>query len=786
MKKVALFSAILFLFVYCSSKDKDQKITKFGKGFALVGGAPISQFDTDDYNPQVIMKPDGFLILIFGSNRTTGIGGGPGSNHYIWGTTSTAPYDPIFGMPPFNTPVQLNVVNLGSATSKIAFSAGTDGGSGATLVYTEQASGNSEMYIATVTDFASGNPDSEAQFKGEATTTNRMGTVIGNTSLLAGQPEFVYKESTSNTFKIAQNANPSPVTDGTLDTNGVSEQTSIAPVPQFLSGQPNSYFFTNVDPSGTFSFVLAGSNGDVVGEPIGLNEALFFEGLAISNLGTFAGGPGPEFSGMVFSAGFDLNGDQDLFFVTSHDLAGLWQLNLGPQNNIQGPAFSFLPPDMPGLVTWHDAFSIFDPPGAITQWYDNMFNVDLMSGGTGPTFDPGIDTTLGLPIVKFDGSAINSFDSNSLANVGGSLTVGTVFAVANYNTANLTFPGNTNNWSLVQYGGNSMIEGVQGTSNITTTFDTVRINGHGSTNTEDFGPVGLHKIITAIKNTPAAASPFVVGNNISGWNGDLGELLIFDRTLDAGEIDTIEKYLSAKFGIPLYLPNKDTAISSFLQLWFRADQDLTATSSLGGPAAVANLVGAPASPNLPYSVKPTFFGRFQRVLDVTSAETTFGGIDLGTQHTVFLVINPDFSSMASPQSLFDNTFGATSIRVDLNAAGGPPHDQVTITKDGGAFEVSSFPIPEDDYTLITVRTDGANTEVFINGGQFGNINQSFTVPSPTGIKLGKTTGGLAGGIAEVLVYNGAAGARLTEPQRQKVECYLKGRYDLPISNGICP
>ena len=56
----------------CSLKQADESVTGKSAAFRTVDGQSISQDGSEEYSPFVVQKSDGYLIAVFGSDRSCG------------------------------------------------------------------------------------------------------------------------------------------------------------------------------------------------------------------------------------------------------------------------------------------------------------------------------------------------------------------------------------------------------------------------------------------------------------------------------------------------------------------------------------------------------------------------------------------------------------------------------------------------------------------------------------------------------------------------------------------
>lgn len=263
-------------------------------------------------------------------------------------------------------------------------------------------------------------------------------------------------------------------------------------------------------------------------------------------------------------------------------LAPALRPGLSPGRNLVGvPVTSWLNyrgftrDTIPGLVTWLKADALSQADGtAVSSWTDSAVTGNAFTQATGskqPTFKTGI--IAGRPVVRFDG-----IDDGlaSAATVDLSAATGiTVFAVMSATAGadevlaemSADFNAQTDSWVVHRHSANAVEALTKGatyaaftsTRTLTTTprivvasFDrtlatneaTVWVDGDsGGTrpfNTDTSGTFGNRTVYLGARN---AASLFL--------NGDVAEFGIYSVALTAGQLVTLQNYLSAKFGIPI-------------------------------------------------------------------------------------------------------------------------------------------------------------------------------------------------------------------------------------------
>lgn len=123
----------------CSLKQADESVTGKSAAFRTVDGQSISQDGSEEYSPFVVQKSDGYLIAVFGSDRSCG--GCTTGKHHIFVTTSATPYGNNGVLPFFNIPQALTVASAEQYWDSSVSFAVVKSGNGA-RIYLNNTSGN--------------------------------------------------------------------------------------------------------------------------------------------------------------------------------------------------------------------------------------------------------------------------------------------------------------------------------------------------------------------------------------------------------------------------------------------------------------------------------------------------------------------------------------------------------------------------------------------------------------------------------------------------------------------
>lgn len=210
-----------------------------------------------------------------------------------------------------------------------------------------------------------------------------------------------------------------------------------------------------------------------------------------------------------------------------------------------------------------------------TQWSDKSnyaHNANPIGGATTrPTYETNEQN--GLSVVRFDGTndglSINPY-SELASSTGVTVFVVSKMAEETVSVNNLdprVFSTNVANGLALYYNSTNNLWTVAGSSGIgesTQTNESTLFKIHtliydgtqtGNANRLKYRYNGVQNTLTFTgtvgTTTSASINTLYIGNNNSAnyWKGDIGELLIFSRTLTGTEITNVENYLTTKWGL---------------------------------------------------------------------------------------------------------------------------------------------------------------------------------------------------------------------------------------------
>lgn len=228
------------------------------------------------------------------------------------------------------------------------------------------------------------------------------------------------------------------------------------------------------------------------------------------------------------------------------------------------PSPPFSPDDISGLQLWldsSDSSTITLSGSNVSQWNDKSSNGWSVSQGTSLQQPALISSGLNSKdVIRFDGSN-DSLINASITPVSGS-TNRTIFAVSNYTGTGVLYNayfgttqsngrvlGVSNEIAVRIYGGNRVwTTGVDSTHCTTT----IMLDGTTPSNLsawKDGSPLSVSSTANQTINTTAGVYIGKSVTNTSYWNGDIAEVLVYDSALSTSDRESVESYLSTKWGL---------------------------------------------------------------------------------------------------------------------------------------------------------------------------------------------------------------------------------------------
>lgn len=327
-----LLTGLVAFALNCAPKPTEKEMEGKIKGKAslrLADGSTISQDGSDEYNPYLVQLSDGYLVLVFASDRNGGL-------HNIFVAKSVEPYNG-FELPFFNTPVAVTATASPiDDANMISFAATAQGTSINLYVNLHTASGFIRKGV--VTDPLA--PD-VGSFAAITNANQESNTIIG---INADGADLV----TTDAGGIAYLVNPDNNTASSAFGANLDYSESATQVRFDNSGQNDAYMGTY------FGSTFAATATDYFGPIFDFDLSLAESGLSIGQMTTFYDSNGAYGDMTLFAAHDGISAD--IYVVTSHTSGMLW-------NMVAFFGFdTFLPP-APLADHWYEFESFSCPPG---------------------------------------------------------------------------------------------------------------------------------------------------------------------------------------------------------------------------------------------------------------------------------------------------------------------------------------------------------------------------------------------------------------------------------------
>lgn len=468
-------------------------------------------------------------------------------------------------------------------------------------------------------------------------------------------------------------------------------------------------------------------------------------------------------------------------------------------------------PVMDGLAVWLDASAAAtlatDSAGEITVWSNRVGkSATTPLGGGGPLWVA--DAVRGKPAARFQ--RVNNKGLIMLSGYENTTHTATAFAVMQRRTLQTANAGvlslykdgerdydTPNGAVFFQMGGSAPFNSLKGTRNGWQTGNIFvpqetpfclmsRFNGKSHTVVQDgelVGSVGTNPLYAQ----PFAANRLLLGNRpVSSYaypfNGDVAEVLVYNRTLTPAEEQHVAHYLREKW----LASDTPGALLNGASLWFdAASPETLVTNAEGGVLAWSNRVSecalTPFSSELPQLAEENGLPAVRFDKDLTN------GLQLGSGYYHRGKALTVFASLIPSDSQYDKTGVASFIKnggLDWNSTAGTVVFFLNGTGNGqqwgarreGVTLGYAYLVPGRSSVLMS-RFDGATHAITVNGIPGAPpvaCEQTFDANM---LRLGTrsadgNTVTFNGDVQEMLVFNRA----LSDAEAAKVEAYLAAKW----------
>lgn len=462
-----------------------------------------------------------------------------------------------------------------------------------------------------------------------------------------------------------------------------------------------------------------------------------------------------------------------------------------------------------GLQLWLNADSLSLQNGAaVSQWADqsgNNNNVSQPVAGSQPIYQSNILN--GHPVVRFDGVSQYLSGATTPGLMPTTATVIAVYrplSVLSHSQRIISQPHNPAyaqpavSWSLSAGSPNNTIPKAQ-FAVASTKYETpaggstplVVANMLVSTcdgSAHRFYLNGALVGSTTVAGGIAYAAPqsFYVGTDLGGesLNGDVAEVLVYNRVLTDGERKNVELYMGDKYGI-VTAPTLPSFSTNGLKLWLRADSLTLADGAKVGQWTDLSVGGNHATQGTA-AYQPTYTA-------VTSGLNGKPSLHFNALAKQYLSVADNAGLNSSQITILAVARRVTGTSVSMIAEKGngsagyslryPSGTTTTTTvadyvNGNGAITPTTAPLAQGAFNVICGSYDQSTNSLYINGA---SADSNAYTSAITDYAYPLTIGGrgvaynLDGDIAEILIYDHG----ISTAERRDIEAYFNVKYSLP-------
>lgn len=552
-KRYQLLSVISLIFIIFACKQGGNPVELRRASLALADGSPISQTTTDEYNPYVVKMSDGYLMLVFGSDRSCG--GCTAGTHNIFVARSVAAYNNDQKIPAFNAPVVMTIAATPLNYSGAVTFAATSSGANLRIFL------NNTLGIIQYADFSPAGPTYNA-----ASLTSIVNSVWRKTTIVGidDNGTGIYARSSSGSVYWF---NPA-IINITLTAMTGTGYTAVARVAPAQSGIQDGYLTLANGTVSAASYPSAGSTLTKLQTTIG-NSKVTAKSISIAHTGN----PTGDF--IVLSASDVGKTSQDLYLADGMTPAQLWaEVNSKPASGI-----SALPSAVTGVYAWYEldgnrndvsgsgnhaglsmgAFTGVDPTYTATDRF-GLSNAAATFNGTSQYMlnsflakcDESFSVSLWIkPAQVAAQRSLMGYQTAPLANPGFTLNAEAGGGIAAQSFFNGTGANTANTYGVT--GAGQLIVGqwrhIVYVNDAATRLGVIYVNGVAVANTAHAGsdcPL-LGGPCTCSGTSPVtgqqqwwSATPMTIGYGYRGFfSGDIDQVIFLNRKLTAAEIQVL-------------------------------------------------------------------------------------------------------------------------------------------------------------------------------------------------------------------------------------------------------
>ncbi len=357
---------------------------------------------------------------------------------------------------------------------------------------------------------------------------------------------------------------------------------------------------------------------------------------------------------------------------------------------------------------------------SVSTWTDlSGNNNNATTTGTAPTFESdALKLINGNPVINFpNGRPLRGIDIRATAIP--NITIFSVYKVNASDNRDGVWGNDDGGWDrffLATWGGNNGLISAGNNAGVTdsavlntpTLITTVLQYGvDGESKVYRNGAIGT--TFTDSSNSTGAHNPSYIGSGGNGldFNGDIAEIIIFNRVLETSELKTVNSYLNTKYSLSIASENLPSVPA--------APTSLSATSG-NGQATISFTPGSNSGSSITdyeYSING---GTTWTSTGSTTSPITITGLTNGTTYSINLrAVNANgVGTTSSSVSVTPST--TASAPSDLSAAAG--NGQVTISfaaGSNGGSSITNYKYSTDSTTYTALSPTDTSSPITIAG-----------------------------------------------------------------------
>ncbi len=424
-----------------------------------------------------------------------------------------------------------------------------------------------------------------------------------------------------------------------------------------------------------------------------------------------------------------------------------------------------------GAKLWlkSDVGVVISSGSSVSQWQDQSGNGNNF---TSSTTQPTVVTNVinGKPVIRFTTAPSYMTGGNFTST---SYTIIAVTKMAGTGNARLVSSQNVN-WLMGYWGGsmNQFHANAWVTAAGGTTSDAVP---HMYVATSNGGTNALYNNGALVaSNSNGLAAPGVL--ELNGWsngsepsNGDIAEVIYYDRALSATELAQLQSYIGTKYAIPY---NTTATFVTGPKIWIKADAGIVrgsdgTVSRWKDISGYGNDFTSPATANNPTYVANQING--QPVIRFTTAPKYMTGANLtATGYTMFAVAKMTGTANA-------RLISSQNINWLMGYHNGTMYDYYF---NGWVYDAGTT--ADANPHLFVLRNTGSASTVYGDGIRLASNAAGVSAPGVLELNgYGASTEMSNGDIAELIYFDRV----LTDLETEQIAAYLASKYNLPAIAG---